>query len=174
MRCIAFVMGLRARAGGTVHLAAFVKVVPVDLILRNGVAREGYGLAIEADHCAIIAAACVIIRCQIMRQIDHKARVATGCTIGDLAGLENGDTRARDQLRQAPCGRQSCKATADDHEIRSTRLAQYGGGWSRAKNRVPGRRAKLDRQPFGFERHQSTASSSSSARSIQMVFNWVY
>ena len=50
--CIAAVARVSPGAGGAIHFAGFVEIIPVDLILFDGLPGESDGLPIQCDQRA--------------------------------------------------------------------------------------------------------------------------
>ena len=171
---VAFVMGMRRIAGRAVQLAGTVEVVGVDLILRDRRIGKADGLSVQGDHGPVVAGAGVVVRRQLMRQVDHETRVAPRRAFGDALRLEHDDARPRFDLPRPTRRRKTGKARADDHDVGRARALQWHVHGRGAEKQVPSRRPRKRRKSVDPEVLQFTASFESSDRSIQMVLIWVY
>ncbi len=157
-----------------IDLARGVEEGGRDGMLLDRLPREGDGLPVQPDHGRVAAVAGIVVGGDVVRQVDHEARVAPRGPLGDAAGLEHHDPGAGIELQEPPRGREPGKARPHHRHVRGgvalerlrCGLAGQDGG--------PGRRAAVDRGPPRLEAGHDTASAASSARSIQMVFSWVY
>jgi hypothetical protein len=55
-----------------IHLSSAIKVVGINPVFINRIAAKLDGRAVEIDQRPIIARTCIIIRCQIMGEINHE------------------------------------------------------------------------------------------------------
>ena len=96
--------------------------------------------------------ACIIVRGQIMRQVDHEAGVPPGRAFGKAAGLQAPRSSAGVQLVQAPGRRQPGKPAADDGEIGGQVVFEHRQGSLGRQDGIPSRRDRSAGQAFGSRR----------------------
>src|SRR5689334_23750970 len=99
---IAAIQSIRLGAGRAVHLARRIKIGTADVIVLNCRPGEGNSLAVESDHLtvAVYTLAGVILRRDLMGQIYHEARIASGGTFSNASGFQHGDFCARSKLQK--------------------------------------------------------------------------
>ena len=117
MRGVAAVVSVPCRGGCPVHFTGWVSESGIDLIFGHRVLGKGDGLAIQPDETAIIATACVIVRGQIMGQINHEAGIAACGAFAHAQGVEDKDVEGCVQLLEAAGCRKARKTCADDGDV---------------------------------------------------------
>ncbi len=149
---VAEIMGMCSGAGGAVDLARAIEIGGRDgeVVYRAG--GECLCCAVECDDGAVIAAACVILAGEFVRQVDHEAGIAACCAGGKGARIKERDTGFRRQLAQAAGGRQASEACADHGKVCGVRAFERGRGRSWRENGAPRSGAAVDGQAAGAER----------------------
>ncbi|CAM3384536.1 hypothetical protein PAAM106076_18465 [Paracoccus aminovorans] len=175
VRGIADVAGDPGGRGGGVDLARALEPAARDVVFLDRRVGEVDGMAVQPRQLPVVAVARagIVRRGQLVRQVDHEARVAPGAAFRDPRGVQDRDVQPRVDLLQAPRGGQPREARADDGDVAARGALQPRAGRGRGQDRAPPGRAVEDR---GADRvmpgHQSPAAWS--VRSIQMVLSCVY
>jgi len=172
---VAFVVLGRLGACGAVYLAGSVEEICIDPVIVDGIAGKGDGLAVERGHCLIVTRSRIVFRVEFVWQIDHEAGIPPGGAFGNSAGVQDDNIQGWFDLGETPRCREPGKAGPDDNDIGRRGLLERLRGRLVRQYTVPGRRSLEVRQRFGGpDRRHSTASSSSSERSSQIVLICVY
>ena len=168
-------MGLieRAEVGGVVEvvlvalfgrravdLAAAVEGLPAQSGVSGHLGGEVYGQTVGPCLLAVgFQRACVILRLQVVGQVDHKAGIAASGALGDPLAFEQHDPVFRAQLAQAPGGGETREASTDHQPVSAgvlRKLDRRVGGWQqgvpRCRSGVSGQGRDGDPSPrlFGW------------------------
>jgi hypothetical protein len=134
---------LAPRGRGRIGLAAGVEGVPRHPIFGGG---EGDGEAVLGDRFACAAVPRIFTRCQVVRQVDHKARIPAGRPLGDFSRIDHQNPLAATELGEAAGRREVREAGADDQPVRDPVAVEAPDGFlSHAEGQATGL-AGIDRQ----------------------------
>ena len=122
MRSVTAVVGLSRSACRAVHFAHRIGESGVNLVLRHGRLSECDGLTVERDERAIITCTRIIVRGQIMRQIDHETGVTASSAFANAQSVEDDNIKRGVKLDQPLRGGKTGKAAANDDNIRDLRV----------------------------------------------------
>ena len=149
VRGIGDIAVVRALAGGAVDLAVATEIPGRDAVFPDRIGPEGDRVAVHGDQppVAVGTGARVILGSQLMRQVDHEARVAPRRALADLPGVQQRDPRPRRKLQKPPRGGKPREAAADDGEVGGMAAFRRRHGNTRRKDRVPGCGSVQFRQP---------------------------
>lgn len=139
-------------AGGAVDLAGGVEEGGGHGVGGCRVAGEGDGAAVERHRGAVVAAPRVVVRGQLVRQVNHEARVAPRGALCEPPRLQHGHPDLGVRLAEPAGGRQAREAAPHHRDVhRDVAGERHGGGLAR-QDRGPGRDPGVPGQAPGAAR----------------------
>jgi len=147
VRSIGMVMRRAFVARRRVRLAAAHESLGRKSVIIGRVLSEGDRHSVHASQNAVrFDSAGVVFGDEIMRQVDHEARIASDRTFGDAPGIQQDDVIFRVKLSQLPRSRQPGETGSDDQPICPACALQFRIAPACRQNGIPRRRAGIFRQ----------------------------